>query len=138
MTNGISFQTEADMNARIDIKTVSAPKLLLHLEGLALLLVAIALYAHTAGNGIAFVLLLLTPDVAIVGYLVNARVGSMTYNAVHTMVLPLTILAVAVIGGWLMGTHLALIWLAHIGMDRSIGYGLKYASGFHDTHLQRV
>jgi hypothetical protein len=116
----------------------STPKILLHAEGLAIFVAAIAAYAYTSGNGWAFLLLLLAPDLAMVGYLVNVRVGSITYNAVHNLVLPLALLA----GAWLAGSmtlvHIALIWLAHIGMDRMMGYGLKYATDFKDTHMQHV
>ncbi len=116
----------------------STPNILLRAEGLALFISASALYASTSGNGWAFVLLLLTPDLAMVGYLVNPRVGSMTYNALHTMVLPLALFVVAWIAGWMTVVHIALIWLAHIGMDRMMGYGLKYATEFKDTHMQHV
>ena len=116
----------------------STPKLLLQAEGLAMFAAAIALYAYTSGNGWAFLLLILAPDLAMVGYLVNVRVGSITYNTVHTIVLPLGLLAIAWMAGSMTLVHIALIWLAHIGMDRMMGYGLKYATDFKDTHMQHV
>ena len=45
---------------------------------------------------------------------------------------------IGVVGDSSTATQIALIWLAHIGVDRLLGYGLKYPTGFKDTHLQRV
>ncbi len=56
----------------------------------------------------------------------------------HTYALPLALAALGVLAGWDTAVQLALVWGAHIGMDRMLGYGLKYRTGFKDTHLQRV
>jgi hypothetical protein len=120
------------------IQNSSTPKILLHVEGLALFIAAIVIYAYTQGNGWAFLLLVLTPDLAMIGYKVNTRIGSFSYNAVHTSALPLALLVIAWVTGGMTVVHLALIWLAHIGIDRALGYGLKYPTEFKDTHLQRV
>jgi Domain of unknown function (DUF4260) len=108
---------------------------ILRLEGLLEFLVAIALYAHLGANGWVFAVLLLTPDLSMLGYLVNPRVGAFTYNLAHTTALPLAL----GIGAFSLGASslvpFALIWLAHIGMDRAIGYGLKDPSSFKSTHL---
>lgn len=114
------------------------PAVLLRLEGLAVFAGSIALYAHISGDWLPFVLLLFAPDAAMLGYLLNPRIGAALYNAAHFYGLPLALGLAALAGGWLPGVALALIWTAHIGMDRAIGYGLKYASGFKDTHLGRV
>jgi hypothetical protein len=117
---------------------LSLPALLLRLEGAAFLFGAIALYAYLGGQWLVFVLLLLLPDLSALGYLVNPRAGSITYNLAHTYSLPVLLMALALAGQWSVGVQLALIWFAHIGMDRMIGYGLKYPTAFKDTHLQRV
>jgi hypothetical protein len=119
-------------------RSISTPKILLHVEGLTLFIAAVAFYIYTQGNGWAFILLLLTPDLAMVGYRVNPRVGSFVYNAVHTSAFPLALLVIAWMAGWMTVVHVALIWLAHIGMDRTLGYGLKYPTEFKDTHMQHV
>jgi hypothetical protein len=116
----------------------SLPKTLLHLEGAAFFFGAIALYASQGASGVMFVLLLLAPDLSALGYLVNPRVGSLTYDAVHTYVMPVALAALALAGQWPLGVQLALIWFAHISMDRMVGYGLKYPTAFKDSHLQRV
>jgi hypothetical protein len=111
---------------------------LLRLEGLLEFVVAIALYAHLGGNGWVFAALLLTPDIAMLGYLRDARVGAFTYNLAHTTTFPLALGIVAFFFGTSSLVLLALIWLAHIGMDRAIGYGLKDPSSFKSTHLGGV
>ncbi len=116
----------------------SLPRLLLSLEGLAVLVGAVALYSQQSGAWVAFLLLLFTPDLGMLGYLANPRTGAAVYNIVHTYALPITLALVALAAGWHTGVSLALVWAAHIGMDRTLGYGLKYASGFKDTHFQRV
>lgn len=116
----------------------SLPRLLLHIEGFAVLLASIALYAHLGANGWSFALLLLVPDTSMIGYLVNTRLGSLTYNAAHTYTLPLALGTISLLAGWQPGVQLALIWMAHIGMDRAIGYGLKYPTSFQDTHFSHL
>ena len=114
--------------------SLSAPTLL-RLEGLLEFAAAIALYAHLGGNGWLFAALLLTPDIAMLGYLGNPRVGAVCYNLAHTTTLPLTIAVIAFSTGATTFVLLALIWIAHIGMDRSLGYGFKSPERFRSTHL---
>jgi hypothetical protein len=111
------------------------PQTLLRLEGAAVFAAAIALYAHLGGNGLAFALLLFVPDVSMIGYLRGPAVGAAVYNAGHFSAGPLALGVISLLLGWLPGVQLALIWGAHIGLDRTLGYGLKFASDFKDTHL---
>ena len=117
---------------------ISMPKLLLHLEGVAVFVVMLVLYAHFAYNWWLFAILLFVPDLSLAAYTINTRIGSAIYNLAHTSVLPLLLAGLCLVGGMSFGLQLALIWLAHIGMDRTVGYGLKYATHFKDTHLSRV
>jgi hypothetical protein len=117
---------------------VLRPGLLLRLEGAAVLVGAVVLYSQTGGNWLLFVLLILAPDLSALGYLAGPVVGSMTYNLIHTYVLPLGLVLYGWLGANPAALSVALIWLAHIGGDRLFGYGLKYPSGFRDNHLQRV
>jgi hypothetical protein len=116
----------------------SLPAMLLRLEGATFFLGAIALYASHGGSGLLFVLLILAPDLSMLGYLANPRLGSYTYNAAHFYAMPALLAALALAVQWPLGVQLALIWFAHISMDRMVGYGLKYPTDFKDTHLQRV
>ena len=113
------------------------PSFLLHLEGLTILLVSIVLYRHSHASWLLFALLFLAPDLFMLGYLVNRRIGAALYNFAHTLITPGVLLAI----GFLAGAAFlptALIWTAHIGCDRILGYGLKYPTHFKDTHLQHV
>ncbi|MCC6615760.1 MAG: DUF4260 domain-containing protein [Anaerolineae bacterium] len=126
------------MNGQSKPRKLTLPGILLRLEGAAMLLGAIAAYAYTQGNGWAFVLLLIVPDLALLGYAVNPRVGSVAYDIAHFYALPVIVLAVAIYGSNPTLLHVGLIWFAHISMDRALGLGLKYATEAKETHLQRV
>jgi hypothetical protein len=121
--------------------SLSAPatgsvRTLLRLEGLALLVGALLLYARVGGGWLIFAELFLLPDVSFVGYVFGPRIGAIAYNTAHSTLGPILFAAIAVASG--TGLPFALIWLAHVGFDRALGYGLKYASGFRDTHLGRI
>ena len=113
-------------------------RILLHLEGLAMLLFALYLYASHSLSWPMFFILLFAPDLAALGYLVDLKTGAKMYNYFHTTSVPI----VLIIAGLLLNSGgilaIGLIWLAHIGMDRMLGYGLKYPTRFKDTHLGRV
>ena len=119
-------------------KNPATPALLLRLEGAALFIVALAVYRELGLSWWLFVLLFLMPDLSFLGYFGGTRVGAMVYNAAHTYTLPAGLWLLGFWGerGWMMGV--ALIWAAHIGLDRLIGFGLKYPTVFKPTHLQQV
>ena len=108
---------------------------LLRLEGLAVLLAAVTLYAQAHYDWRMFAALFLAPDLSFIAYLFGPRTGAIAYNAAHSIngALGLGISALLLTQP-LLGA-LALIWLAHIGFDRALGYGLKYGAGFGFTHL---
>ena len=112
-----------------------SPRLLLRLEGLCVLLAAAALYVQLGHSGWLFAGALLAPDLVLMGYLAGPRLGALAYNAGHTYIAPLGLGVVGFVLAEPLGVALALIWGAHIGMDRALGYGLKRPTGFHDTHL---
>jgi hypothetical protein len=114
------------------------PAVFLRIEGAALLAGATALYFHADYQWWLFLALLLAPDVSGAGYFFGSRVGAAVYDAGHLDALPIALAVVGVITGNDVCTKLGLIWLAHIGMDRAVGYGLKYPTHHKDTHVQRV
>jgi hypothetical protein len=116
----------------------SAPRLLLRLEALAALVAALLAYRALGGGWAHFVWLYLVPDLSMLAYLIGARAGSVAYNATHSYVGPALLAALGQAIALPECPLLALIWVAHIGMDRALGYGLKYATGFGDTHLGRI
>ncbi len=95
-------------------------------------------YAGLDHGWLRWLLLFLLPDLSFGAYLIGPRVGAAVYNGMHSYALPLLLLVTAEVLA--QGTLLviALVWLAHIGFDRMLGYGLKYPTGFRDTHLGRI
>lgn len=114
------------------------PRIVLRAEGAALLLIAVALYARVGGSWWLFAILFLAPDLSCLGYFGGARIGAITYNAAHTLVGPLLLASAGILLPLQVLIPLALIWVAHIGFDRLLGYGLKYAAGFGFTHLGQI
>ena len=114
------------------------PRWLLHAEGAVLLASSVAGFTTLGGNWWLFAVLLLAPDLSALGYLVNPRFGAACYNVFHTVVLPAFLLAAGIVSPNPLLISLALIWFAHLGLDRLVGFGLKYPTKFQDTHLQRV
>jgi len=111
------------------------PRLILRIEGAALAIGAAFFYWRAGGSWILFAVLFLAPDLSFLAYLASARLGAIAYNALHSTIAPLALLT---IGAWTernLAETIALIWLAHIGFDRALGYGLKYAAAFNATHL---
>ena len=114
------------------------PILLLRLEGAAAAAIAAGVYFHRGHSGAIFAWLFFVPDLSLLGYLGGSRVGAVVYNLGHSY------LSAALLGasGWATGVDGliagALVWAAHIGFDRVLGYGLKQPTGFADTHLGRI
>ena len=114
------------------------PRVLLRLEGLLVLVAAVVGY-HTLGGGWRrFALLYLVPDLALIGYLGGPKIGAFAYNALHTYCGPAALATLAYFGVADWAWPICLIWIAHIGMDRALGLGLKFPSAFRDTHLGTV
>ena len=114
------------------------PRLLLRTEGAVVFVTATVLYFHGDHPWWLYLVLALAPDLSMIGYAAGARVGAIAYDTVHTYALPVALATVGVLadsGGLLA---VSLVWIAHIGADRALGYGLKYPTSFKDTHLQRV
>jgi hypothetical protein len=117
---------------------LTRPSTLLRIEEAALLLLTLFVYQHLHASWLLFAILFLTPDLFMLGYLLNTRIGAATYNLVHTLTIPLALLLAAYLQHWHLASALALIWTAHIAVDRLLGYGLKYPTFFKDTHLQHI
>jgi hypothetical protein len=115
--------------------TVGTVRTLLRWEALLIMVGAVIVYAKLSGDWRMFALLFLVPDLSMLGYLINRSIGAVVYNVGHSYGSPgmLALLGLAMAAPLLYS--LALIWIAHIGFDRMLGFGLKYATGFGDTHL---
>jgi len=117
---------------------MTRPVWLLRMEEGALLVAAIVLYAHMHFSWVLFGVLFLTPDLFMLGYVFNVRLGAGMYNAGHFLLGPLVVAGVSLWLGWGVGLAVAIIWFSHISFDRALGYGFKYPTTFQDTHLQHL
>ncbi len=112
-------------------------KKIIYSENAALLLLCLVYYFSQGFPLWLLLVLLFVPDLAIVFYAINPRIGQLVYNGWHTYLWPLLLLSCA---WWLKETlylQLALIWTIHIAMDRTLGFGLKYTE-FKETYLQKL
>ena len=112
--------------------------ILLRLEGLTLFTGMVMLYASWGGSLLVFGLLFFVPDLSFLAYLADARFGALVYNAAHSYMAPVALLTLGFGFASPLTLSIAMIWLAHIGIDRALGYGLKYSAGFGFTHLGRI
>jgi hypothetical protein len=108
---------------------------LLRAEGFAVLVASLFLYHRLEASWLRFFLLFLVPDLSFAGYLRGTRVGAYVYDAAHSYVLPIALGLIGIMLDSSRFPELAMIWTAHIGFDRLLGYGLKYPSSFRETHL---
>ena len=110
----------------------------IRIEGFIVLVLGSYFYFSTGFHWGIFLLLLLAPDIFMIGYLINNKAGAILYNFAHTYTTPLLLL----LAGQILSVNnlimISFIWIAHIGMDRMLGYGLKYETGFKNTHIQKV
>ena len=114
------------------------PGVFLRIEGAAVLVAAVVLYFDAGYEWWLFLVLLLAPDLGGLGYLAGPRVGAAAYDTLHVEVFPIALAVAGVLADNGLCLKLGLVWLAHLGMDRAVGYGLKYPTHHKDTHLQRV
>lgn len=118
---------------------LTRPAALLRIEGAFALGLATFFFWRSDGNWALYALLLLAPDIGMLGYVRGSRVGSAAYNLFHTYAMPAALGTLGTVTNTTLLVWLALIWGAHIGMDRLIGYGLKYPwAPFKETHLDKV
>jgi hypothetical protein len=113
-------------------------RMLLRLEGLSLLVAALVMYERSGFGWGTFALFFLAPDLSLLAYLAGSRLGAIAYNAAHSTVGALGLFSAGMLAVSPELEIAGLIWCAHIGFDRMLGYGLKYATDFGDTHLGRI
>ena len=111
---------------------------LLRLEGLTLFVGMTLLYAVWDGSWWVYAILFLAPDLSFVGYLAGPKAGAIVYNAAHSYMAPMALMTTGFALASPLVLSIAMIWLAHIGFDRALGFGLKYFAGFAFTHLGRI
>ena len=119
-------------------ETTGGVKLLLRVEGACVLAAALLAYSKFGLSWGTFALYFLAPDLSFLGYLAGPSVGALAYNTAHSYIgAVLVLLAGALLSAPVL-IAAGLIWCAHIGVDRALGYGLKYFTGFGFTHLGHI
>jgi hypothetical protein len=108
------------------------------LEGLAIFIAAVIFYLWLDYKWYWLVIFILAFDVFVAGYLFNKRLGAHIYNIGHSLILPVALVTAAALTHKHLIIGAGLVWLAHIGMDRAVGYGLKEKDGFNHTHLGQI
>ena len=111
---------------------------LLRLEGLALFAGMTLLYGLWDGSWWVYVVLFLVPDLSFAAYLAGPKAGAVVYNAAHSYLGPMALMTAGFASAAPLTLSIAMVWLAHIGIDRALGYGLKYFDGFSFSHLGRI
>jgi hypothetical protein len=119
-------------------RVLTRPSLLLRAEGGMVFGASLLLYGELRANWVLFVVLVLAPDLSMLGYLLGLRFGTALYNLVHALVVPLLLIALSIFYKQFWLLPYGLIWTAHIGLDRLLGFGLKYPTRFSDTHFERL
>lgn len=125
--------------ASADTGTVTGGlRTLLRLEGLTLFAGMTLLYAVWGGSWWVYAVVFFVPDLSFAAYLAGPKVGTIIYNAAHSYMAPMALMTTGFATNSPLTLSIAMIWLAHIGFDRTLGYGLKYSAGFGFTHLGRI
>jgi Domain of unknown function (DUF4260) len=110
----------------------------LRLEGMAAFAAGLAIFVASGGPWLLAIPLLLVPDISAIGYLRGPRLGAFTYNLFHNWAIGLAVLGLGAFAGNSLVILAGAILVAHVGMDRTAGYGLKLPTSFHETHLGRI
>lgn len=138
LVHGSQFPPEAGRTLADSDTIFYMVKTILKLEGLALLIASVYGYYLIDGNWVTFALLILVPDISMIGYQKDSKLGALSYNAMHNYVTSFTMIGFGLLINHQLILALGIILSAHISMDRMIGYGLKYSSDFKHTHFKKV
>lgn len=136
---GAASCVDDGVETKTDIGAVTGGvRIVLRLEGLALFAGMVVLYGTWEGSWWVFAALFLAPDLSFLAYLFGPRFGALVYNGAHSYLVPVPLMTLGFSSEDTLMLSVAMIWLAHIGFDRALGYGLKYGTGFGFTHLGRI
>lgn len=113
-------------------------KTILRFEGLCVLILGTIIYLRFSFDFYHFLIFFFTPDITLLGYFVNKKIGAILYNISHSNILPLILLAYAILFANPFTMKISIIWLCHIGFDRALGFGLKSEDSFFITHLGNI
>jgi len=111
---------------------------LIRLEEVALLVLGIFIFGLLGYQWWLLPALILLPDISMLGYLINSKVGAYLYNLFHHRGIAILLYLLGIQFGWSLVQLIGVILFMHIAMDRIFGYGLKYDKGFQFTHLGEI
>lgn len=109
--------------------------IIIRLENLCVAVIGLLIYAHYCLDWLYFFYFILLPDLSIIAYVINNRIGALSYNLGHNYIIPSSVLILYFIFNQPILLSIGLIWVIHIALDRAMGFGLKYNSHFKATHL---
>jgi hypothetical protein len=138
MSETVTQAAAQQMTGQVAGEVTGGVRTLLRLEGLTLFASMVGLYAIGGGSWWIFAILFLAPDISFAGYLAGPQAGAFIYNVAHSYLAPVALMTAGFASADSLTLSVAMIWLAHIGIDRALGYGLKYEAGFSFTHLGRI
>jgi len=127
-----------DSTSKTDIVAPPSTRSWLRLEGVAAFVAGLAVFVAAGGPWLLAMPLLLLPDASAIGYLRGPRLGAFTYNLFHNWAIGLAVLGLGLWTGSTLVILAGAILIAHVGMDRAVGYGLKLPTSFQETHLGRI
>lgn len=119
-------------------ETTGAVRIVLRIEGFCVVVAASVAYSEFGLGWSTFALFFFVPDISLLAYIAGPKIGAVSYNLAHSYSGALACLAAAFVFPAPTVLAAGLIWCAHIGFDRTLGYGLKYSDGFSFTHLGRI
>ncbi len=111
---------------------------ILKIEEVCLLFLSIYLFSILHFDWWWFLVLILAPDISMLAYLINSKIGAKSYNIFHHKGLAILIYLVGIYLGNEFIQLAGIILLGHASMDRVFGYGLKYSNSFNHTHLGMI
>jgi hypothetical protein len=113
-------------------------KTILKIEELAQLIAGILIFTTLDFSWWVFPALLLTPDIGMLGYLINAKWGAFFYNLFHHKAIGIGLIAMGYFYWGEAITLVGVVLFSHAAFDRIFGYGLKYEDHFKHTHLGTI
>ena len=134
----ITIHTGGNARAGVFPAPLGGPRALLRVEAAMVAIACAIAFYFIRASWLMFAILFFALDLSIAFYWTGPRIGSAAYNAAHCYIGPILLVLAGHLSGWRSGDAVTLIWAAHIGFDRALGYGLKYASAFSDTHLGQI
>lgn len=113
-------------------------KQLIKIEEAGMFFFSIVLFSNLSFAWWWFPLLILMPDISMLGYIAGNKTGAITYNIFHHKAVGLSLYGIGLYLSNEVVELAGIILFGHSSMDRVFGYGLKYFTGFSDTHLGKI